>query len=75
MIGEDNRRIIAALRQRGTENIFWSEEFDEDNEKKILYYIDRMHGLFEGQKPFLPTKNPNKCRSCRLQSYCEEKAI
>lgn len=73
MIGDDNRKIRGALRERGTDNIFWSEEFNERNEKKIKYVIDRMHGLFEGQKPFIPTKNPNKCKKCRYQSYCDVK--
>ncbi|WP_297897504.1 CRISPR-associated protein Cas4 [Methanobrevibacter sp.] len=67
----DKRKIKAALRERGTNNIFWIEEFDENNEKKIKFLINRMHGLFEGSKPFLPTKNPNKCNKCRFQSYCE----
>lgn len=67
----DQRIIKGALRERGTDNIFWSEEFDKNNEKKINYLIDRMHGLFEGSKPFIPTKNSNKCNKCRFQSYCE----
>ena len=67
----DNRKIKAALRERGTNNIFWMEEFDENNEKKIQFLINRMHGLFEGSKPFIPTKNTNKCNKCRFQSYCE----
>ncbi|ADC47399.1 CRISPR-associated protein Cas4-2 [Methanobrevibacter ruminantium M1] len=73
MIGDDNRIIRGALRQRGTDNIFWSEIFDEKVEENILYLIHRMHGLFEGTKPFIPTKNGNKCRACRYQSYCEHK--
>lgn len=67
----DNRKIKGALRERGTDNIFWIEEFDESNENKIKFLINRMHGLFEGSKPFLPTKNNNKCNKCRFQSYCE----
>lgn len=31
----DKRKIVGALRQRGTDNIFWSEEFDEDAQKSI----------------------------------------
>ncbi len=73
MVGEDSRKIRAALRERGTDNIFWSEEFDEDNEARIKFLIHRMHRLFEGKKPFIPTKNSNKCKSCRYQSYCEHK--
>ena len=68
----DARTIKGGLRQRGTDNIFWSEEFDANVESEIKFTINRMHSLFEGQKPFLATKNPNKCRSCRYQSYCEE---
>lgn len=69
--GEDNRRIIGALRQRGTDNIFYTEVFDENIKENILYLIKRMHGLIEGSKPFIPTKNPNKCRSCRFKDKCE----
>jgi len=73
MIGDDKRKIRGALRERGTDNIFWSEEFDQRNEEKIEFLINRMQGLFEGTKPFIPTKNPNKCKSCRYQSYCKHK--
>ena len=68
----EKRVIKGGLRQRGTDNIFWSEVFDDNAEKQIRFTINRMHALFKGQKPFMATKNPNKCRSCRYQSYCEE---
>ncbi|MGI6448297.1 MAG: CRISPR-associated protein Cas4 [Methanobrevibacter boviskoreani] len=67
----NTRKIIGALRQRGTDNVFYTEEFDEDVEKEIIYLIDRMQGLFYGTKPFVPTKNPNKCKSCRFNDVCE----
>lgn len=67
----EDRKIIGALRQRGTDNIFFTEEFDENVEDQIKYLINRMQGLFDGTKPFIPTKNPNKCRSCRFNSECE----
>ncbi len=67
----DDRPIKAALRERGTSNLFWIEIFTEDVENQIKFTIDRMHGLLEGSKPFVPTKNPNKCRSCRYKRYCE----
>ena len=67
----DERPIKAALRERGTSNLFWIEIFTEDVEKQIKFTIDRMHGLLEGSRPFVPTKNPNKCRSCRYKRYCE----
>ena len=71
-MSDDERPIKGALRERGTDNIFWSEEFDKNVEKQILFTINRMHSLFDGQKPFIATKNPNKCRSCRYNSCCEE---
>lgn len=71
LIGDDKRKIRGALRQRGTNNIFWSEEFNEDVEKSIKFVLNRMDGLFNQTRPFIPTKNKNKCRSCRYQSYCK----
>ena len=70
MINE-KRQLVGAIRERGTDNIIYKEEFDENVENNIKERINRLHGLFEGTKPFIPTKNPNKCKSCRFQSYCE----
>ena len=67
----DERKMKAALRERGTNNLFWIEVFTPEVEKEIKFTIDRMHGLFDGTKPFIATKNPNKCRSCRYKRYCE----
>ncbi|MDR0911473.1 MAG: Dna2/Cas4 domain-containing protein [Methanobrevibacter sp.] len=68
---KDKRKIKIALRERGKDNIFWLEEFDENMEENIKFLINRMHGLFNGIKPFIPTKNGNKCKPCRFNSYCE----
>ncbi len=68
----DKRKIKCCLRERGTDNIFWIEEFDENTEKEIIFTIKRMHSLIDGIKPFMATKNPNKCRSCRYKSLCEK---
>ena len=67
----DERKIKAALRERGTDNLFWIEVFTPDIEKQIRFTIDRMLGLFDGTKPFKATKNPRKCRSCRFKDQCE----
>jgi len=72
---EDDRKIIAALRERGTDNIFWSAYFDQKAEKNILSLINRVHDLILGKKDFIPTKNPRKCRSCRLKTKCDKKAL
>lgn len=70
-VENDGRKIRAALRERGTDNIFWSAEFDQKAEKQIKKLLKRMHDLFNGEKSFLPTKNPRKCAKCRFRSYCE----
>ncbi|MBR2558782.1 MAG: CRISPR-associated protein Cas4 [Methanobrevibacter sp.] len=68
---DDKRKIKGALRERGTDNLFWIEVFTEEVESQITFTIDRVQGLLDGSKPFIPTKNPRKCRSCRFKSYCE----
>ena len=67
----DERKIKAALRERGTDNLFWIEIFTPEVEKQIKFTIDRIQGLLDGTKPFVPTKNPKKCRSCRFKDTCE----
>ncbi len=67
----DERKIKGALRERGTENLFWIEVFTPEVEKSIRFTISRMHGLLDETKPFIATKNPKKCRSCRFNNDCE----
>ena len=67
----DERKIKAALRERGTDNLFWIEILTPEVEKQIKFTIDRVQGLLDGTKPFVPTKNPKKCRSCRFKDTCE----
>jgi CRISPR-associated exonuclease Cas4 len=69
----EKRRIVASLRERGTENIYWASYFDEKAEKDIINLINRMHRLLEGEIEFKATDNPNKCRSCRFNTICERK--
>ena len=67
----DTRTIKGALRERGTRTLFWIEIFTPEIENEIEFTVKRMHGLLEGSKPFMATKNPNKCRTCRYKRYCE----
>jgi CRISPR-associated exonuclease Cas4 len=69
----EKRRIVASLRERGTDNIYWASYFDEKAEKDILKLINRMHKLLTGETEFKPTKNPNKCRGCRFNTLCDRK--
>jgi CRISPR/Cas system-associated exonuclease Cas4 (RecB family) len=71
---KDKRKIVAALRERGTDNIFWSAYFDKKTEEDIISLINRVQDLLIGKKDFMPTNNPRKCRSCRLKIKCDRKA-
>jgi CRISPR-associated exonuclease Cas4 len=69
----DDRQIVASLRERGTDNIFWSSYFNDTAEKTVLKVINRVHGLLKGSIEYMPTKNSKKCRSCRFNSRCDRK--
>jgi CRISPR-associated exonuclease Cas4 len=71
----DNREVIAALRERGTKNIYWSEPFTNPAEESIVAIIDHIHSLISGTNEFGSTDNPNKCRACRLSVQCSRTLI
>ncbi len=73
-LGVGERKISAALRERGTENIFWCSSFDNKAENDIILLINRVQNLILGREKFMSTKNPRKCRSCRLMTKCDKKA-
>ncbi len=72
MIKED-RKIVASLRQRGTDNVFWASYFDEKAEEQINQLINHMHELISGKKDFGSTDNPNKCNKCRFNGRCDRR--
>ena len=69
----EKRRIVASLRERGTDNIYWASYFDGKAEDDIIKLIKRMHKLLAGETEFIPTNNPNKCRGCRFNILCDKK--
>jgi CRISPR/Cas system-associated exonuclease Cas4 (RecB family) len=69
----EKRRMVASLRERGTENIYWASYFDKKAEKDIINLINRMHKLLIGEIEFKATDNPNKCRGCRFNTLCDRK--
>lgn len=68
---QESRPIIAALRERGTDNIYWKGTFDVNAENEIVKVINHIHRLILGKERFNSNKNPNKCRACRFKSECE----
>lgn len=68
---QDPRPIIAALRERGTDNIYWRAPFDESSENEIIEVINHVHGLISGSEQFISSGNPNKCKPCRFKNNCD----
>jgi CRISPR-associated exonuclease Cas4 len=67
----DSRPIVAALRERGTDNIYWNTPFNLQAEEHITIVIERIHSLIFGVVEFNSSDNPNKCRSCRFREKCD----
>lgn len=70
---KEERQIVAALRERGTENIYWTAYFDGKAESKIKRLVSHVHDLILGKKLFKSTENPHKCRRCRFNTLCDRK--
>lgn len=69
----DERKIVASLRERGTNNVFWSSYFDDKAEKIVVSNVNRIHLLLKGVKEYISTKNPKKCNKCRFSNFCDRK--
>lgn len=70
----DNRQVVAALGERGTQNIYWQATFDQSAEEEIQFIIYHIHALLSGSAHFVPADNPNKCKFCRMNNYCDRAA-
>jgi CRISPR-associated exonuclease Cas4 len=71
----DDRLIIGALREEGTDKIYWSGLFDERAQVEVIKVIERVHKLISGAAQFTSNKNPNKCRGCRLREVCDRAVV
>jgi CRISPR-associated exonuclease Cas4 len=67
----DQRGIFGALRERGTDNIYWRSPFDKGAIEEIVPLINRIHALLIGKERFTSTDNQNKCKVCPFGSRCD----
>lgn len=65
------RTVKAALRERGTENLFWIEIITPEIKKDIENTIKRVHNLLENREDYIPTEDIKKCRKCEFKKLCE----
>ena len=68
---QDTRPIIAALRKRGTNDIYWCEIFDENAENKIIETINHIHRLISLKEEYKSNDKPGKCRGCSFNKECD----
>jgi len=67
----DGRQIVAALRERGTNNLYWQAPFSNTDEESIVEVIRHIHALMLGCEEFNSSGSPNKCRGCRFMIACD----
>jgi CRISPR/Cas system-associated exonuclease Cas4 (RecB family) len=70
---DDNRPIVAALRNRDTQIICWKSLFGKNAQKLIISKIDRVHSVMNGDQSFLPTNDKYKCRGCNVRDHCDKR--
>ena len=74
-ITHDKRKIKSALRERGTENLFWIEIFTPEIENEIKNKVNEIHDLLNGKTEFKQTDNKKKCDKCSFKIECEHSLI
>lgn len=67
----DARAITAALRQRGSDRVYWHTPFAHDAEEEIVQTVGHIHDLVAGRQGFGWTTQPARCRACRLRENCD----
>lgn len=65
-------QLVAALRQRDTQEIFWQKEFIDEDRDMVLESAQRILDILNEKRQPEPTLKINKCRSCRLKNECDK---
>lgn len=65
------RQVVAAIRERGTDNIHWQAPFSPTDEASIIDVISHIHCLISGSEQFNSCRNLNKCKACRFMATCD----
>ena len=71
----DNRKITAAVRERGTDRIVWSQSFDARTKNRVIKLVDRIHGILNGDIESKSSDKGYKCRPCRFYDICDRKIV
>lgn len=61
----NNLKVYSVIRNRDSGDTIWSEEFTAKIKAETLERVERIRKLAKGEIPFIPTKNPNKCKVCQ----------
>jgi len=68
---EPKMPIIAALRQRDTQKVFWQEMLCDEHKNIVVESAQRIIDILNGIREPEPTLKMNKCKSCRLINECD----
>lgn len=61
------KKVVARLRRRKTDEIFWEDNFSDEMRKDTLESLYRLRDVLTDKRPPEPTKNPKKCAKCNAQ--------
>ena len=68
---EQPKPILAVLRNRDTNQIVWEQIYSKKEEALFFSTFHRLRSILLQQEEPIPTKNPNKCKSCQFKDKCE----
>ena len=71
----DKRKIKVALRERGSENLFWIEIITPEIKKDIESMVKRVHDLTDNHQDYIPTSDIKKCRKCEFKNLCKHSNV
>ena len=69
------KKMVAVLRNRDSQEVFWEKDFTKKDEEDVLKAIQRVHGLFAGEIEWIPTKIKNKCKACSFNKVCDRSLV
>mgnify|MGYP001576163477 CR=1 FL=1 len=68
---EQEKPILAFIRNRDTHEIVWQQQFNKESEESFLLTFHRLRKVLLEEEDPIPTTNPKKCLSCSFNQQCQ----
>ncbi len=65
--------IITGIRNSDTGYEVWAQPFGREHREEVSRAVSRIRQLLDGEAIPIGTRNPRKCRACRLSDSCDIK--